>query len=359
MKISLKVYKIIYRILIAIVALMVVGVVVFLIMQISGRSRLYGKAGQDGPRMEELAEVVNGEVTETSPEPEPEPEEDWQEGDIRYQGEHYRYNQEILTFLFLGVDKMEKVKPVKNGIDGGQSDAIFLLVLDPHTEKISVIGINRNSMTDVDFYDKKGNYLSTQTAQITLQHGYGDGAQLSCERSVQAVSEMFYGLPIHGYCAVNMGAIPLINDAVGGITLIALEDVPVTAIKKGQEIHLEGMDAYSYLHNRDINSFDSAGRRLERQKQYLAAYAAKAMEKMKGDITLPVKLYSTVSKYMVTDISVDEVSYLAPQMLDYHFDGDIYSLKGNTVENGELEEFYVDDKALYKLILDVFYEKIE
>ena len=30
----------------------------------------------------------------------------------------------MLTFLFLGIDKMTEVVPAKNGIDGGQSDAI-------------------------------------------------------------------------------------------------------------------------------------------------------------------------------------------------------------------------------------------
>lgn len=355
MKSSTKFFKVLSCILFTIAGLMLVALVTVLVMLEHGKRTLYGNAEQPNMVLDEMNETMSADALEEMAE-----EEDWQEGDVRYQGIHYRYNDEILTFLFMGIDKMEKVKVVKSGIDGGQSDAIFLLVLNPRSKEISVIGVNRNSMTDVDIYDENGNFLSTMTAQVTLQHGYGDGAELSCERSVETVSGLFYGLPIHGYCAINMGAIPLINDAVGGVTLTALEDVPMSSIKEGEEVHLMGMDAYCYLHNRDITSFNSAGRRLDRQKQYLSAYAQKAIAQTKEDISLPVNLYSTLSKYMVTDVSVDEVSYLVSQMLDYHFDATkIYSLQGETIENGELEEFYVDDKALYELILDVFYDEVE
>lgn len=53
------------------------------------------------------------------------------------------------------------------------------------------------------------------TAQIAIQHGYGDGKELSCELTRDAVSSLLYELPIHGYAAVNMAAIPELNDALG------------------------------------------------------------------------------------------------------------------------------------------------
>ncbi|MDE7221158.1 MAG: LytR family transcriptional regulator, partial [Oscillospiraceae bacterium] len=70
-------------------------------------------------------------------------------------------------------------------------------------------------------------------------------------------------------------------------------------------------------------------------------------------------LYSTLSKYMVTDISVDEVGYLATQVLGYSFSGDrMYVLEGETRIGEIYEEFYVDEDALYRLVLDVFYEEV-
>nr|WP_330369769.1 LCP family protein [Butyrivibrio sp. FCS014] len=77
--------------------------------------------------------------------------------------------------------------------------------------------LNRNSMTDVDIYDEYGRYQNTVVAQIATQHGFGNGMEESCNYQVKAVSNMFYQLPIHGYAAINMSAIPIINDEVGGV----------------------------------------------------------------------------------------------------------------------------------------------
>ena len=90
---------------------------------------------------------------------------------------------------------------------------------------LSIIAVNRNAMALVDVYDEDGVYMGQYTKQITLQHGYGDGMELSCERSVAAVSRLFYNLPISGYAAINMGAIPALNDAVGGVQVTVLDDV--------------------------------------------------------------------------------------------------------------------------------------
>ncbi len=356
MKIKRKIFRVLIRIVIVLIILVLLGVAVFLGLQISGRSRLYGMYEGKAPDLSRAVGVVEGLTPEDYAGPE-EAEDDWQEGDVRYQGSIYRYNKDILTFLFLGIDEKGEVEVKEEGIDGGQSDAIFLLVLNPHTSQVSVIGINRDTMADIDVYSSTGHYLWTEKAQLTLQHAYGDGGVISCERSRDAVSRLFYDLPIHGYCAINMGAIPLINDAVGGVEVEALEDV--WKFREGETVLLKGDAAYHYLHDRDTKSFNSAGRRLERQKQYLTAYARTAVNAMKEDITLPVKLYGTLSKYMVTDISVDEVSYLATQVLDYSLSPErFYSLEGETVEGNLLEQFHPDEKALYELILKVFYEKV-
>jgi LCP family protein required for cell wall assembly len=362
MKISYRVYRIIAKFILAIAALVFIGVVVFVGLQIYGKRNLYNKSNSTGPNLDQA--VISTE-TETATDTEnmtaqAQNDDDWQEGDIRYKGVHYRYNSDILTFLILGIDKMDVVKRVKNGIDGGQSDAIFLLVLNPHSKEVSIISIPRDTMTEIAVYAKDGSYIGTNTGQITLQHGYGDGAETSCERSEEAVSKLFYNLPIHGYCAINMGAIPMINDIVGGVEVTALEDVINSDIKKDQTILLKGMNAYYYVHNRDTNKAESAVGRLERQKQYITAYMKLASQTIKEDITFPLTLYNTISKYMVTDITVDEISYLATQASGYSFDSDrLYTLSGEVVKDNKFEEFYVDETALYELILQVFYEEVQ
>lgn len=371
MKNNFTIHRSILKVLLVLIILVVVGVLVFVGLQISGKNRLYNKSDSKRPDLAGV-EITWGEDDKESSETSgsaqqilvtQEDSDNWQEGDVRYKGVHYRYNDQMLTFLFLGIDKEGTVKEAKNGIDGGQSDAIFLLALNPKKKNATLISINRDTIADIDVYDKAGNFLKTVKGQLTLQHGYGDGKSISCERSVAAVSRLMYNLPIHGYCAINYGAIPKINDAIGGVDLVSLEDITSGSkviFKEGQSIHLKGDQAVTYLRSRDCDSFESAGRRTERQKQYLAAYAEKAVEAIKKDVTLMVSLYNTISKYMVTDITVDEVSYFSTQIGEYRFgETDIRSLQGETVMGEKFEEFYLDEQALYELILEVFYDTID
>ncbi len=293
----------------------------------------------------------------------------WEAGWIKYEGNIYCYNEEILTFLFMGIDKDNAVQKVEEGTDGGQADALFLLVLNPKNKTVQVIAINRNAMVDVRLYDSSGAYLSTVQAQIAVQHGFGDGVEESCEYQREAVRRLFYHLPIHGYCAVNMDAIITLTDLVGGIELTSLEDVTSAiqdetlgdyVVNEGETVLLDGRKAYSYVRYRAFDEMGSANRRLERQKQFLGEWIRKIKGEVKEDVTLAVRLYEAVAAQTVTDISVDEILYLAGLAADYQFSMEqFYTLQGETVQGEEFEEFYVDEDALYRMMVEVFYEPVD
>ena len=58
--------------------------------------------------------------------------------------------------------------------------------------------------------------------------------------------------------------------------------------------------------------------------------------------------------------SVDEAAYLATVAADFSFDPEGFlMLEGETVMGERFEEFYVDENALYEMILDVFYEEVK
>lgn len=328
----------------------VIAILSFICIRHVGKSELYENARTKVPALK--LENAGGEYDEDV---------------ILYNGIPYRYNEDILTFLVMGTDSLKPLpKPdeVEDYTLGGQADTLFLVVVNPHIKEIQVIAINRNSMTEIDVYDRENNYIRTDLLQVCLQHGYGSGLEDSCERQVQTVSRMFFDLPIHGYVAMNMAAVPILNDCVGGVTLEVMENIPwgsdVIAQGKGNIVTLEGMDAYYYLQYRDVEVFDSASMRLARQKQYLNAFAHQAIMETKKDITFPLDVLDAVSDYMVTDISTSEVTYLATSYLGYSFNlNGIYSLQGETIiGGGGFEEFYVDDDALYELIIDLFYEEV-
>lgn len=291
-----------------------------------------------------------------------EEEENWQDGWVKYENTIYAYNEDIMTFLFMGIDKNSDVKEVEDGVNGGQADALFLAVMNPHDKTIKIIGINRNTMTDIDVYNEKGAFVTTTKAQIAVQHGFGNGVEKSCEYQQKAVANLFYDLPIHGYAAINMSAIPTINDSVGGVEVMILEDLTKidSTLAEGENVHLMGESAFWYVKYRDTGEFASSDMRLARQKQYLNAFIDAAKGAAKKDISVAVDLYQAILPQMVTNVTMDEVAYLAPLLVDYRFDENgFYMLKGETIMGEQFEEFYADEEALYEMILEVFYEEVK
>lgn len=345
---SLKRYqKILIGVGVTLLCLLILAVVIFFVLRILGKKQLEESVAGETPV------IVAAER-----------EKEWEDGWIRYQGRIYDFNEDIMTFLVMGVDDDGVVKKAKDGVSGGQADALFLAVMNPHDKSVSIIAVNRNAMAAVDVYDKDGIYLGQYDKQISLQHGYGDGMELSCERSVAAVSRLFYNLPINGYVAINMGAIPELNDAVGGVQVTVLDDVIYPEydmdLHQGDEVALSGHQAYWYVRGRNENVFDSSSLRLERQKQFLTNFISQAKNKAMGNVTIAVDLYNTISKYMVTDVDITEFTYLASEALNYQFSIDnLYTMQGETLMGEKFEEFYTDEDALREMMIDVFYEPVE
>ena len=285
----------------------------------------------------------------------------WNEGVISYNGKKYEYNQYLKTYLFMGIDNDNPVAPAKDGISGGQSDAMFLLVQNSKDKTMSVVALHRNSIAMLDIYNKEGEYLGQQKGQICLQHGYGDGMNVSCQRSVKAVSRLFYNIPIKGYIALNMGGVPAINDAVGGVEVEVLQNLQdqerKVDLKQGQKVTLSGNEAYVYLRRRDIGQFDSATFRLQRQEQYILEFFSQAKKKAMSNPKIANDLNEAMESYMVTNMSVLDI---LTEVSGYQFTQDrMYTVEGKTVMGGEFEEYQIDDEALYQLIIDVFYKEVK
>lgn len=287
--------------------------------------------------------------------------EKWQEGTITYNEKKYVYNTSIETYLLMGIDNDEPVSTAKDSVSGGQSDAIFLLVANKETQQMSIISINRNTMTPIEIYDENGKDLGEMTAQLCGQHGFGDGKKLSCSRTVNAVSKMFYNLPISGYMSINMGAIGDINDAIGGVEVNVLQDINVPAkdvdLKKGQTKTLNGNEAYCYLRNRDITQFESATDRLRRQEQYLNGFISKAQSQNQANSALAMDIYNSAADFLVTDIDFTE---LVSTLMGYGYSDDrMYTVPGETVKGDKYEEFNIDNQAFYDMVIQIFYKEAD
>ena len=271
--------------------------------------------------------------------------------EVTYQGEKYVYNEDLVSILFLGVDKeaFEEGSTVGDG-KAGQADALFLLVLDTKTGKSRLIAISRDTMTDVNVYSDLGNFIGTEKLQLCLAYTYGDGKEKSCENTVRAVSRLFYGMPVAAYAALDLDAIAVLTDAVGGVEVTVTKDLTIQdpSLKEGERKVLTGEQAQWYVRSRLVEekeaTADANSDRIERQKQYLAAFL--------------LTLYQKIKDFSVTNLSAAEVTYLGTLLFRGGFqDAGILSIKGEASMGETYAEFHVDEQAMYEMVLEVFYRK--
>lgn len=249
----------------------------------------------------------------------------WQDDWVALDGKAYEYDENIINLLFLGIDRAGSISTETNldNWKAGQADAIFILSLNPDKKTIRIVGIPRNSMVDVDIYDQNARQMETIHNQICLQYGYAGGGENGLHAMKDAASKLMYDLPIHGAFAIGYDAVSIINDKVGGVDVEVLEDMPEKnkAFVLGNTVHLDGKLALQYVRERDYYQLGSPTLRLKRQKQYITALIQAAKTCVKQNPLLVTDLYNSITKYMNTDVTVDEAVYLVRQALDYQFDG--------------------------------------
>lgn len=286
--------------------------------------------------------------------------ENSQEEIVEYDGRRYRYNDHLSNYLFLGIDSREPVETYEGRRDAGQADAIFLLSFDRAEETLQCLVIPRDTMTDIRIYAMNGADLGTIKDHINLQYAYGDGRHKSCELMKEAVTSMLYGIPIEGYCSLNMDGIPLLSQVIGEVEVTvpndSLENV-APSFYKGAKVRITEENVEQFVRYRDIKVSQSAITRTERQKVFLKAAAVKAQQTYAEDASLVGKLYERLEPYMVTNLGNDIFARLLTASYDPK-EG-VQTLPG-TGEAGEVYDVYhIDDSGLFELILQMFYEQIE
>jgi len=284
---------------------------------------------------------------------------------IKYHDTLYIYNENIITFLVMGIDKgKEAFEPWEaeiGNIGNGQADALFLAALNTEDNTVKIIGINRNTMTDIYFCDSLEDPIPTFVSQIALQHAYGPNSEVGCEYQLKVVQNLFYNLPIHGYAAVNVDIVPTMNDMVGGVDVYVLEDLTLhdPSLVEGSHVHLMGESAYWYVKYRDINQFASVEMRTQRQAQYLNGFIDAAKQTVRENPLLVFQMYEELVPQVDTNITPAEMAYLASILPQCRFDeNSFYQIPGETVMGEKYEEFYPDETALLTLILDIFYKEV-
>ena len=275
---------------------------------------------------------------------------------IVYKGETYNYNESVVSVAFLGVDRENL--GTDSGIigTGGQADTIAVALYDTDTGKINFAVIPRDTMVDVNNYDTSGSYLDIKKEQICMAYAYGDGKKTSCENTLRSISRLLMGIPVDYYVAMDLNGIPALNDAIGGVTLTCIETEG--RFTQGETVTLLGEDADAYVRDRDMSKLDSDTPRRARQKQYAEHFIEKATSQIKKNFSLVTKLYNLAMKYVVTDLSLDKVTYIASTAVKNNVAvEDFKTVPGDYTAGEKFAEYNVDETALFEMILELFYIK--
>jgi LCP family protein required for cell wall assembly len=232
---------------------------------------------------------------------------------------------------------------------------VALLIFDEKNETYSVLGLNRDAMVTMPVLGIGGKPAGTQRAQLALSHTQGSGLEDSCENTRTTVSELLYGLQIDYYFSMNMDAIAILNDAVGGVTVNVKDDFSAIdpTITKGQ-VTLRGQQAIHYVRTRRGVGDQLNLSRMDRQEEYISGFLAAMQTKAEQSESFILSAYEKTSPYIVTDVSVKQMSNLFHRFAEYEYTG-MTNLEGKNVLTEEFYEFHIDEQKLDELILKLFY----
>lgn len=284
------------------------------------------------------------------------------DGTIAYRGSVYERNPSVKAILCIGVDSAGGMEKKVTG-DGGQADGLFLVAHDVARDKVKILMIPRDTMTIITLTDLSGNILGKTEHHITLAYGYGDGRELSCEWTAEAVSGLLSGLDIDGYLAMNTSMIPVLNDLAGGITVhvdVAGMERSDPALRKGNTVTLNGKQAEIFVRYRDTDIDNSAISRMSQQKQYMEQYFATVRQKAAQDDQLVTRIMAAIEQDMVTNMSKDQYMGMGLAMLGsgQPLTGeDILTIPGEAVTTDMFDEFHHDPEGTLQMVLELFYRK--
>lgn len=274
---------------------------------------------------------------------------------ITRDGVDYFPRQDIEILLLMGIDKFGPVEDSGSYNNDGEVDTAMVMIFDQKDKVIRILSLNRDTMVEMPVLGIGGKRAGTEEAQLALSHTYGSGLEDSCENTRETVSDLLYGISMDYYVAMNMDAISVLNDAVGGVTVDVTDDFSAidTSIPMG-EVTLHGEQAITFVRGRKDVGSELNVSRMERQREYINGFLTALDGKVHEDNTFVVQAYEDASPYIVTDCSVNVLSNMLDEYSDYKLE-EIVIPEGENVIGEEYMEFYLDQEKMDETILRLFY----
>lgn len=278
-----------------------------------------------------------------------------------YKGRTFRYRTALTSILIMGVDREAKSQGAFGFRNGGQADFLLLLVIDSDRRLITPIMIDRDTMAQIEVLDVMDRPEGKRLAQVSLSHGFGDGGARSCQYTQAAVGELLMNIDIDHYLAFDIGAIRVINDDVGGVT-VNLEDDFSTfdpAMKESETVTLMGRQAEIFTRWRMDVGDGTNQSRMRRQQAYMTAFANKLKAKVHEDVDFVYGFFDEIESSLTTDIKRGSLINEINRASNYKI-ATTRKLEGvHTIGADGHMEFWADQEQLAELVMNVFFEQAE
>lgn len=274
----------------------------------------------------------------------------------------YGFDHRLETFLFVGTDNSGSGNSDPEDFRGPMADFLLLMVLDHTKNTIGYLQIDRNTVTDVDELDARGEVIDTRELQICTAHWYGRNPEMCAENTVNAVKSYLGDLEnIDGYFVINMDDIGRLNHTVGGVEVTIEDDMDAAdaTLAKGKTLVLDDEQAEHFLRARTNVEGSKNAERMKRQRQYMTSFFEKVKEKTMENPKFGIDLWDMLKDVSVSNMNGNDFSRIAQKLLKGENKG-IHTIKGETVlgyilEDGvEHEEFYPDVDSLRDEMVELF-----
>lgn len=280
---------------------------------------------------------------------------DW----IDDEGNAYNYREDVISILLMGIDYMsnEDVWDEDTVSNGGNADMLGLVILDTKTFEFSILYIPRDTMADVIAMDAEGNYINTIRDNICTSHSYGDGKELSCQLTTEAVSRLLMGAPVNRYAALHCDSIYTLNEILGGVRITFNSDCTDLheSFTVGNTVTLNNLYLSMLVTYRDYADVDGAYVRGMRIMNVLQAMFHQFKGTLMEDPSVVLEIVNKLSAYLTTDLELSEITYLARNIGKMDFTSDtIVRLQGETVMGEQYAEFHADPEWIHDFVVEKF-----
>lgn len=217
---------------------------------------------------------------------------------------------EPLTILLMGVDMDQASRGGQ--WDGGRSDSMILVILNPTTNTTTMMSLTRDIMVEIAEPD------GTSSGTIDkLNHSYSYG---QAPMAIATIEKMM-DITINRYVEINMDGLVELVDALGGIevnntlgfpiSISEYEPVYTAVVPEGKTL-VNGNQALVYSRMRYDDPEGDIGRQ-KRQREVITAIVKKILN-LDG-LTQYKKILTTISNNMRTNIKI--TTSTIPSLLGY------------------------------------------